>query len=264
YSLAAGGASTGAAAWAGEQAWPLTATTVLTWTVLPSETLISRNMPLVGAGSSAATMSVEISNRGSSRWTLSPTFFSHLVMVPSKMDSPICGITTSAPGAPLLPVAALAGACGPGAVSGAGGCLGVESPSACADAPVGLSVDAPSVEAEPPLAAAAFCAGCGAGAALAAAAPSASIRPTTVFTCTVAPSATLISFNTPLAGAGISASTLSVEISNRGSSRCTLSPGFFSHLVIVPSKIDSPIWGMTTSVGMSSFHLECIGWLEQP
>jgi hypothetical protein len=25
-------------------------------------------------------------------------------------------------------------------------------------------------------------------------------------------------------------------------------------LVIVPSKIDSPIWGITTSVAMSSFH----------
>jgi hypothetical protein len=24
--------------------------------------------------------------------------------------------------------------------------------------------------------------------------------------------------------------------------------------VIVPSKMDSPIWGMTTSVGMASFH----------
>ena len=53
----------------------------------------------------------------------------------------------------------------------------------------------------------------------AAAAPSASITPTTVFTCTVAPSATLISLSTPEAGAGISASTLSVEISNKGSSR---------------------------------------------
>src|SRR6202171_287100 len=58
----------------------------------------------------------------------------------------------------------------------------------------------------------------------------------------------------PEAGAGISASTLSVEISNSGSSRCTLSPGFFSHLVIVPSTMDSPIWGMTMSVGMISFH----------
>ncbi len=26
--------------------------------------------------------------------------------------------------------------------------------------------------------------------------------------------------------------------------------GCFSHLVIVPSKIDSPIWGMMTSVGI--------------
>ena len=46
---------------------------------------------------------------------------------------------------------------------------------------------------------------------------------------------------TPAAGAGISASTLSVEISNSGSSRCTLSPTFLSHLVTVPSAIDSPI-----------------------
>ena len=84
--------------------------------------------------------------------------------------------------------------------------------------------------------------------------PSAEIVPTTVFTWTVAPSATLMSCRTPEAGAGISASTLSVEISNSGSSRCTLSPGFFSHLVMVPSKIDSPIWGMTISVGIIPFH----------
>src|SRR5437762_3431112 len=88
----------------------------------------------------------------------------------------------------------------------------------------------------------------------AAAAPSASITPTTVFTWTVAPSATLISFNTPAAGAGISASTLSVEISNSGSSRRILSPGFFNHLVIVPSKMDSPICGMTMSVGIIPFR----------
>ena len=30
--------------------------------------------------------------------------------------------------------------------------------------------------------------------------------------------------------------------------------GFFSHLVIVPSTMDSPIWGMMMSVGMISFH----------
>jgi 2-oxoglutarate dehydrogenase E2 component (dihydrolipoamide succinyltransferase) len=43
------------------------------------------------------------------------------------------------------------------------------------------------------------------------------------------------------AGAGISASTLSVEISNKGSSRCTVSPTFFNHLTTVPSVMDSPI-----------------------
>src|SRR5207302_8293407 len=51
----------------------------------------------------------------------------------------------------------------------------------------------------------------------------------TVFTCTVVPSATFCSTSTPAAGEGISASTLSVEISKKGSSRETLSPGFFSH-----------------------------------
>src|SRR6202453_1099818 len=71
---------------------------------------------------------------------------------------------------------------------------------------------------------------------------------TTALICTVVPACTLISASTPAAGEGISASTLSVEISKRGSSCCTASPGFFSHLVMVPSKIDSPIWGMITSV----------------
>src|SRR6267143_5256270 len=70
---------------------------------------------------------------------------------------------------------------------------------------------------------------------------------------TVCPSPTLISFSTPAEGDGISASTLSVEISNSGSSRSTLSPGFLSHLVIVPSKMLSPIWGITISTAI--FHL---------
>src|SRR5487761_326942 len=91
----------------------------------------------------------------------------------------------------------------------------------------------------------------GTGAADAAPAPSASITPTTVCIGTVCPSATLISFSTPAAGDGISASTLSVEISNSGSSRSTFSPGFFSHFVTVPSKMLSPIWGIITSVAIS-------------
>src|SRR5215467_3767594 len=91
----------------------------------------------------------------------------------------------------------------------------------------------------------------GAGADAAAAEPAASITPTTVWIGTVWPSATLISLSTPAEGEGISASTLSVEISNNGSSRSTLSPGFLSHLVMVPSKMLSPIWGITTSTAMT-------------
>src|SRR5712664_2237553 len=81
-----------------------------------------------------------------------------------------------------------------------------------------------------------------------AAAPfSVSSTATRVCTGTVCPSCTLISASTPAAGAGISASTLSVEISNSGSSRFTESPTFLSHLLKVPSAIDSPIWGISTS-----------------
>ena len=76
------------------------------------------------------------------------------------------------------------------------------------------------------------------------------ITATTVLTSTVSPAGVLISVSTPATGEGISASTLSVEISNSGSSFSTLSPTFLSHLVMVPSKIDSPIWGIITSVGM--------------
>ena len=73
----------------------ITATTVLTATVSPSWTIISESTPEVGAGISASTLSVEISKSGSSRLTGSPTFLSHLTIVPSAMDSPICGIFTS-------------------------------------------------------------------------------------------------------------------------------------------------------------------------
>src|SRR5258705_10892437 len=92
-------------------------------------------------------------------------------------------------------------------------------------------------------------AGAGADAA-AAAEPAPSITATMVWMGTVWPSAILISFRTPAEGEGISASTLSVEISKRGSYRSTLSPGFLSNLVMVPSKMLSPIWGMTTSTAM--------------
>src|SRR5271170_3017807 len=221
---AAGAALLGAAAGAApaEADPPITATTVLIWTVVPSGTLISVSVPAMGEGISASTLSVEISNSGSSCATVSPTFLSHLVIVPSKMDSPICGMMTSV----VLPAAGAAGFADSevGVASAFGG---AESPSACGDGATGAGA--------------------------AAAAPSSDSTATTVLICTVVPSPTLISVSVPAAGDGISASTLSVEISNSGSSRCTASPGFFSHLVMVPSKIDSPIWGMITSVGMISF-----------
>ena len=186
----------------------MTATTVFTSTVAPSGTLISLSMPATGAGISASTLSVEISKSGSSFSTLSPAFLSHLVMVPSKIDSPNWGITISI--APATGVAI----CG--------------AADFASDAGAGVVAMAAGPEALAP-----------------------SITATTVFTSTVAPSGTLISLSTPATGEGISASTLSVEISKSGSSFSTLSPAFLSHFVMVPSKIDSPIWGIITSVAMN-------------
>src|SRR6266849_5115264 len=98
-----------------------------------------------------------------------------------------------------------------------------------------------------------------------AAAPfSVSSTATSVCTGTVCPSCTLISATTPAAGAGISASTLSVEISKSGSSRLTVSPTFLSHLLKVPSAMDSPIWGMSTStraIGSPSVRRQPAGGL---
>src|SRR5579884_2276842 len=162
----AAGADTGAAAPASP---PITPTTVLICTVCPAGTLISVSTPAAGDGISASTLSVEISKRGSSRCTVSPTCLSHFVMVPSKMDSPIWGMMTSVFACPL-PEGAGAGA---GELAGASGFA-----SAAGEA-----------------------AGAGAGAD-AVAFPASSITATTVLIWTVVPSATLISFSTPAAGDG--------------------------------------------------------------
>src|ERR1700757_4252960 len=53
---------------------------------------------------------------------------------------------------------------------------------------------------------------------------------------TVWPSAILISFRTPAEGEGISASTLSVEISKSGSPAPPLLPGFLGPFVVGPFK----------------------------
>jgi branched-chain amino acid transport system permease protein len=55
---------------------------------------------------------------------------------------------------------------------------------------------------------------------------------------------------------GISASTLSVPISNSISSVAMVSPTPFRHSKIVPSVIDSPILGITTSVILTSCSFE--------
>ena len=66
-------------------------------------------------------------------------------------------------------------------------------------------------------------------------------------TVTVSPACARISSIVPDAGAGTSASTLSVEISTIVSSSATGSPGCLAHSRIVPSVTDSPIAGMTMS-----------------
>src|SRR5579883_3323262 len=104
---AAGGGGGGAAA-AGEgaagaapagtpaPASPMTASRAPTSTVSPSGTRISRSTPSAGDGTSESTLSVDTSNRGSSRATVSPTAFIQRVIVPSVTVSPSCGIVTSA------------------------------------------------------------------------------------------------------------------------------------------------------------------------
>ena len=73
------------------------------------------------------------------------------------------------------------------------------------------------------------------------------IRAMTWPTCTVSPAWARISAIVPAAGAGISASTLSVDTSTTVSSSATSSPGCLAHSRIVPSVTDSPIAGITIS-----------------
>src|SRR6185295_41459 len=170
-------------------------------------------------------------------------------------------------GASLLPLSMLTTwATGWGAAAGAGAGAAAAGAESVAAGAAGASVaGAAAASAAGGVAAAESAAAGAAGVALAAgaaASPAPPISATTWLTGTVSPSWLRISVSTPLAGLGISASTLSVEISNSGWSRSTLSPTLTSHLVIVPSAIDSPIWGITTSVAMylsvsfRSFNLE--------
>src|SRR3954469_7197659 len=71
-------------------------------------------------------------------------------------------------------------------------------------------------------------------------------------TGTVAPSATKSFVTVPATGDGTSVSTLSVEISNNGSSALTSSPSALSHFKIVPSTIVSPSCGIWIDVTTAS------------
>src|SRR5947207_15252930 len=73
------------------------------------------------------------------------------------------------------------------------------------------------------------------------------MRASSAPTSTVTPGSTRISATRPLAGDGISVSTLSVEISTIASSASTQSPTRLRHWTIVPSATDTPICGMFTS-----------------
>ena len=66
-----------------------------TSTVSPSAKWIFTTVPEVGAGTSASTLSVEISTRVSSSAIESPSCLCHSRMVPSETDSPIAGMATS-------------------------------------------------------------------------------------------------------------------------------------------------------------------------
>ena len=81
---------------------------------------------------------------------------------------------------------------------------------------------------------------------------SVSILAMTVPTSTTSFSSANISTIIPASKLGISESTLSVPISRNNSSFSTGSPTFLRHSRIVPSVIDSPIFGMTISTNINT------------
>src|SRR5262245_28500663 len=168
---------------------------------------------------------------------------------------PEAGFAGTRSGALGAVVRAAAGGAAAGEEAGAcsrGGAVAVGEPFACAVAFGGSGAFAAAWRGEgaSEIVVWAGAEGFAAGGSAATALPAPPITATTLFTGTVSPSWTRISDTTPAAGDGISASTLSVEISKSGSSRSTLSPTFLIQRTIVPSAIDSPICGITTSVAI--------------
>src|SRR4051794_31240697 len=92
----AGAVAALAASPAPSSAVSITAISALFGTVAPSSTRISRSVPSNGDGTSALTLSVTTSTRGSYLATWSPGCFSHFPIVPSATLSPSWGIVTLA------------------------------------------------------------------------------------------------------------------------------------------------------------------------
>src|SRR5207249_1326264 len=84
--LGVAGAGAGAAAAAPVSIWAITAPTRTTW---PSPASILTSVPSNGDGISALTLSVTTSTIGSSRFTNSPSRFSHFSTVPSVTEPPL-------------------------------------------------------------------------------------------------------------------------------------------------------------------------------
>ena len=83
--------------------------------------------------------------------------------------------------------------------------------------------------------------------------PGARMRTSAWPTSAVAPSATRCRPSTPSAGLSNSTAALSVSISAIDSPAATVSPGCLSHRASVPSSIDTPISGITTSFKSAPF-----------
>ena len=96
----------------------ISASTAPTWIVSPSAAWTLTTVPSIGAGTSASTLSVDISTSVSSAATESPSVLCHSSTVPSLTESPIAGMTTStvvsiAIGTRVDLIACSAGVCGP-------------------------------------------------------------------------------------------------------------------------------------------------------
>ncbi len=232
---------------------PMTASGAPTATVSSCRTRISRRVPAAGDGISVSTLSVDTSSSGSSASTVSPTFFSQRVTVPSVTLSPSAGMATTVPCA--LPVGASPPADGasagwPPSEAGAGA---DPEPPAGASVSGSFSVDGASTSADGWLSGTAS-AGCWPPVPPVSS-PSPAITASSLPTSATSSAATTIRLSTPLAGDGISVSTLSVETSSSGSSASTRSPSFLSQRVTVPSVTLSPSRGMVTDTGIWCYSL---------